>query len=138
MQIYQALKDVFGEQYTELIEILDNSGTIISGSFILGAILGEQYKDGDIDFYTPILDIKTNTDDRPYTSLEKFFDKYGKFDSYYASERYGDVLGNQIKWIRSYIINGKKVQSIHMDVSHRDLLYFVYDSFDFDICKVSL
>jgi hypothetical protein len=68
-------RSYFGERYQDFKKVMIKSETVISGSFILQMILGETWKDSDIDMY--LLHEKNKESQNAYgtwlTNLENFF-----------------------------------------------------------------
>src|SRR5437667_102768 len=73
--INQRLTRYFGENKEEFLNLLNKTGSVISGSFIIQCILNEEWE-SDVDIFIPILNLK----ERKYTEsknliteLEDFF-----------------------------------------------------------------
>lgn len=97
-------RDYFGPHYDTFREEMIQNKAVISGSFILQAILGEKWENSDIDIYIPIkgLTLKTTGPGNPKTPLEDFFyfttiHNCPNFQSGYATGP-----GTEIKYIRDY------------------------------------
>lgn len=136
---------IFGDKYDDFNKILDITKALISGSFIIQCILGEYWEDSDIDIYFPTINNeKYLTDcDNPYYYLEKFIYETMKFnmkESYRAISRYQSNQSNgklNIEYVRNYetVTNILQIIQAKIENDHGKMKEFIYDTFDFDICK---
>ena len=139
------------------------TGSIITGSFILQKILGERWDKTDIDIFVPaklLYDYELNEEvtfynekykfGLEYTSLHKFLyknidkmevsfrrNREYRYGAYQTHSQYKDELGeNVILRVNRYIIGGKwfEVVEINED-SMKNHKEFIEDHSDFDICK---
>lgn len=149
-------RDYFGERYSEFRSIMISSGTVVSGSFILQMILGETWKNSDIDMY---LLAKGNEGSGtfhgiPTTKLEDFFYSDHNGDLYVErpTPRY-DALFKERKKGKSYLEIG--MQNIREYESRKPELFnyfqvitfsgegekiefvkrMIQKHYDFSICK---
>lgn len=124
---------IFGDDTNKFKQILNDTKTVISGSFLIQCILGEYWNNSDIDIYSPMVDSL-------FTDIETFlYEKYEHRETF-NSHTYGDDLSNyktHIKWVRSYKNNSNELQVIQVGVenSYIKMKEFIHNSFDFDICK---
>ena len=136
---------IFGDKYDKFNKILDDTKAIISGSFIIQCILGEYWEDSDIDIYFPTINNKMYLTDsnNPYYELEKFLYETLKFNmtqSYRAISRYRRDQSNDklnIEYVRNYDTFTNSIQIIQAKIKNdpTKMKEFIYDTFDFDICK---
>lgn len=139
--INKRLLTIFGEQYDRLIEIMNNTGAVISGSFIIQCILGE-YWQSDIDFYFPTKGNKEYNDYKIYRNsfyeLEQFFYHechYGCVDSCDVTKY---KYNRSISIVRNYRVNHdiyKDIQIIHFNTGKSKMINRINEAVDFDICK---
>jgi hypothetical protein len=144
-EINTRLSLIFGDKYNEFNEILDKTKAVISGSFIIQCILGEYWEDSDIDIYFPTINNnKYNIHSTYYYyELEKFLYETVKLKmsmSYPAMSRYKSDQSNgklNIKYVRNYETATNSIQIIQAEIEndHIKMKEFIYDTFDFDICK---
>lgn len=133
---------IFGENTNKIKEILNNTKTVISGSFLIQCILNEYWNDSDIDIYSPVVSNKKCfiDHDNPFTDIEKFLHEKYRFTNTSDAHRYGDALSNNrtdIKWVRTYQNSINKIQIIQVEVENNfsKLKEFIHNTFDFNICK---
>jgi hypothetical protein len=136
---------IFGDKYNEFNKILDDTKAVISGSFIIQCILGEYWEDSDIDIYFPTINNnKYNIHSTYYYyDLEKFLYETVKFKmtgSYPAMSRYKYDQSNgklEIEYVRNYETATNSVQVIQAKIEndYDKMTKFIYNTFDFDICK---
>ena len=136
---------IFGDKYDEFNKILDTTKAVISGSFIIQCILGEHWEGSDIDIYFPTINNKKYLTDchNPYYELEKFLYETVKFDmkrseraiSRYKRDQSNDKLS--IEYVRNYETETNSIQIIQAKIenNHNKMKEFIYDTFDFDICR---
>jgi len=139
----------YGVNYDQFREAMVVDKAIVTGSFILQMILGEKWKDSDIDMFISVQDLYLW--DRSYcTEVEKFilnvptiseFDKIRMFNdtSFHYVDSFGEEGGN-IAQIRNYSIDGTKdsnfckFQMIEV-LKTKNIIRFIRETFDFDVCK---
>lgn len=149
-KINNRLATIFGDKLPDLKKVMAETGSVISGSFIMQCLLGENWK-SDIDFYVPyqnnVITIgpmmtyeKSKLDDFMYETM--LYNGYG-------SAGYENFGNNKIKWVRDYAHKRESVydmqceklevtiQIICVDIDKSlDLMRdHVIKTFDFDICK---
>ena len=147
-KINNRLAIIFGDKLPDLKKIMAETGSVISGSFIVQCLLGENWK-SDIDFYVPyqnnVITIgpmmmyeKSKLDDFMYETM--LYNGYG-------SVAYENLpCHNKIKWVRDYTHKrddtcsenlGVPIQIICIDAdkSFNVMRDHVIKTFDFDICK---
>lgn len=153
--INQRLSHIFGDKLREFLNRLNESGALISGSFIIQALLNEDWL-SDLDIFIPVLDTRSKT----ITPLEQWLFDNSYFHVGYDSDlQYDRHIDKKIVWVRDFLPcktdlveeykdwpgynrqknhidqNGARIQVIQVDVRKGDLGKFIWDSFDFDICK---
>ena len=159
LEIKNRLKKVLGESYDEFVSVSTKTGSVISGSFIVQCLLGEDWNT-DIDIFVPMIGNKIGkTDsDNPTTEVDDLlFQKFHMVD-YQAGNRYGhDINDEKIQWVRTFsktqvyrrdangryerITNlyreksGYNFQVVLVNVEKEKLCDFIMDNFDFDIVK---
>ena len=132
------LARIFGDTLPEFKKILRDTGSIISGSFVVQCILQEEWEGSDVDIYVgtetaPLIDDVGTS--HPITTVEDFLYTRHKYtQQYYAANRYGTIL-NDIQWIRNYEANGQQLQVIQVSKKASFLYDYIVDRYDFDICK---
>lgn len=161
LEIRKRLKEIFQDNLDEFLNLLQQTGAIISGSFILQCILNE-YWESDIDIYFPIQDneIKETPSQNPTSEIDDFLYKSRmQMTGYFAANRYGSDVDLKIKWIRNYKKldedkfyksykhfsrseiekmgenNKYTFQTILVDINKSEMQNFIVNTFDFDICK---
>jgi predicted nucleotidyltransferase len=137
-QVEKRIQKVFGQHTNAFKNLLEITGAVISGSFIIQAILDETWDKSDIDVFIPIRNMKSPSDN-PSSEIEEWLlnDVKTPIKDYYAACRYGDNMagGHHIKWIRNFKLNGSIIQLVHVDVTADKITQYILNSFDFSICK---
>ena len=137
-QVEKRIQKVFGEHTNAFKNLLNATGAVISGSFIIQAILDEKWENSDIDVFIPVRHLKS-PHDNPTSEIEEWLLNDVKIPmmDYYAACRYGDnmVGGHHIQWIRNFKLNGSIIQLVHVDVSADKIEQYILNSFDFSVCK---
>jgi len=143
-KINKRLLQIFNDQLPALKKMMQETGCVISGSFIIQCLIGETWKKSDVDFYVPIRDNWISVIDQGYkkTDVEDFMYYQMSYDGC-KDCTYNDLDSSTIKWVRTYDSKqdgtrlDTKIQIICLDVDKNiDAIYgFVTDTFDFDICK---
>jgi hypothetical protein len=149
------LKNLMKNNYDEFIDIFEKTNCVISGSFVLQAILGEQWEDSDIDMYSK------NFDGKFGDNLISFFELRlncnlklhgGYLDlSYYKQDKiqiFRNGEDNGIEKVFETIFNEKKMQFVNLkklkdkdkdkDKDNMNDIREIEEQiklFDFDICK---
>ena len=149
-QINLRLSLLFEDKLIEFKKVMNDTKAIISGSFIIQCILEEYWVGCDIDIYFPTIGNKKYHPDyaKPYYEIEKYLYENMKFklnDSFEAISGYGLDQSNgkvNIKYVRTYDIsikikNIKEIQVIQIKINNNfnDIIRFIRDTHDFDICK---
>lgn len=70
--------------------------------------------------------------------LEKRITWY--YEDYFAAERYGHDIGNEIKWVRNYTSGDYKLQVVQVNdemLQVRSMWDWIQYAFDFDVCKIA-
>ena len=130
------LSKVFNEHFNE---ILNKTGAVITGSFILQCILGV-YWESDIDICFPILDnqmFKNDISGHFVSELEQFLYETCQFKLGDSSSvlRYMPDKKGLIKHVRTYITDSYDIDVIQMNTSSKHIINKIIQSSDFDICK---
>ncbi len=137
-EIKTRLQRFLGDKYEQFMEIMNRTGCVIAGSFVLQCLLNEDWE-SDIDIFVPIEEkILERTDCyNPVSEIETFLFQNYKMDNYHAAERYGhDIHENKIKWIRTFERkNNHNFQVVLVEVKTGNIKDFIHENFDFDIVK---
>jgi hypothetical protein len=137
-QVEKRIQEVFGDDTNAFKNLLEITGAVISGSFIIQAILDETWDKSDIDVFIPIRNMKSPSDN-PSSEIEEWLlnDVKTPMRGYYAACRYGANMtgGHHIQWIRNFELNGSMIQLVHVDVTADEIEQYILNSFDFSICK---
>jgi hypothetical protein len=153
------LKSVLKERYDEFADILERTGVVISGSFIVQCLLNEDWNT-DIDIFVPMIGNKIGKTDsnNPTTEIDDLLFQKFHMVQYEAGSRYGhDIHDEKIQWVRTFSntqlytrdengrytrINytprekkGYDFQVILVNVEKERLSDFIMGNFDFDIVK---
>lgn len=159
LEIKNRLKKMLGESYDEFVSVLSRTGAVISGSFIVQCLLGEEWNT-DIDIFVPMIGNKIGkTDhDNPTTEVDDLLFQKFHMVSYQAGCRYGhDIDDEKIKWVRTFSktqvyrrdVQGRfeRITDVHreklgynfqvvlVNVEKEKLCEFIIENFDFDIVK---
>lgn len=145
------LKPIFCDKYNDFLTVLNETGSIISGSLILQALLDEYWPDADLDLFIPTQGIKYI--DAPgatteITEVEEFiFRSFNQPSSCRNSDHsaYRDSL-SEITHVRNYGINDHKdgtqthypvncIQTVAVNIRPDEISRFKKDYSDFDICR---
>ena len=134
--INSQLLSIFGkEDLKELKSSINSTGAVISGSFIIQCILNEKWCNSDIDIFVPMTFISICSDE-PSLDINTFFEKkYKKINCQYTKEYSYLCIDNHFKYINCYTVNDTKIQIINTSFDNQDLVKFIMNSFDFNICK---
>lgn len=140
--IINKLKIIFQDHYDNIIKLMQENNSIISGSFIIQCILDEEWV-SDIDIYEQDTYYGTKCNVHNETILNEYLNKHYKSECFTTRSLYDDISSNQIKiHISEYNNHNKnknkinKIQLIHLNVKeHDDVKIFIDTTFDFDICK---
>lgn len=127
-KINKRLMKVFGDQLFALKKMMQETGCVISGSFIIQCLIDESWEYSDIDFFIHMHNNKN------YESLVTDFLGY-QWLNYNPDETYHSIKNNMIKKVKTYehITNIYRIQFVSVDTSN--ICAFVNETFDFDICK---
>ena len=139
-QLNKKLFDVFGDKLSKFKTILQNLKGIISGSCVLQSILGENWKESDIDIFIPVIgnNITKTSCNNEKSEMDDFMFTNGKMVKYEAANvYYSNICGRIIVFCRTFQINNHFVQTILVNVNNNinKMCNFILDNFDFDICK---
>ena len=131
----------------EFLSILNETGAVISGSFLVQCLLNENWK-SDVDIFVPIIgnEITYTSNHNIKTKVDDFLFRVYHFYNYYAADRYSHHVSNKIRWIRDFAdIDVKKdkktneakhiFQVILVNVEKDEICEFIRNSFDFDLVK---
>ncbi|HSW76358.1 MAG TPA: hypothetical protein VLG50_04910 [Candidatus Saccharimonadales bacterium] len=119
--IIYRLKLIFGTTYDIFKLLMNDSGAIITGSFIIQCLLGVKWENTDIDVFVPL-------------ACDDLFVDFCKSLKIKECDRMTyDVLLGKIVDIKDYYINEHALQFITIDDTN--MIDFINDDFDFDICK---
>jgi len=137
-QINERLKVIMGDKYDRFKQLLSEHNLVISGSFIVQVIFGEDWK-SDLDIFTAD-DMSTWFSVGPNVDM---FDKL--YEKNNSDDRYNYLNNLEIAGINNYISNGTSIQVINLN---KDLVCvksknefidsswsYIINNFDFDICS---
>lgn len=152
-KINSRLERLFGDKTKEFKDLLCETKAVISGSFIIQCILGEEWN-SDIDIFIPIKDAKlfrAHVENGIHSGLLTLIDRFLYDDADFAEvgyNNYDGVLGAEygIHTTRTYapwnndrdvINNSEKIQLILVNcpMDYNVMKNFIFESFDFEICK---
>uniref|UniRef100_A0A6C0CBV1 Uncharacterized protein n=1 Tax=viral metagenome TaxID=1070528 RepID=A0A6C0CBV1_9ZZZZ len=150
-EINRRLYNIFNDDFDDFKSAMRGSGAIISGSFIIQCILGEYWRDSDIDIYvnTKMFEDFHNPNHMTYDFLNK------KSEDSDLSEHEDSVSdANILKYMTrknyflehtalnydglpAYIIDFKvhKTKIQFIGVPERNIVMHIINNYDFDICK---
>lgn len=134
------LKTLFRENYFEFLRVLERSGGVISGSFILQCFTGDTW-DSDIDIYVPVSKRNpiSERDISLYTDLEVWlYEKYHCLGTRNTDATYTGEINNYFITVRDYsidIADKAQIQVITVDDSRGSAIELINRYFDMDICK---
>ena len=116
------------ESVNEFKNIMCKTNALISGSFIMQKILGENYKESDVDIFLS---------SRQENILADFLDSKMELIGNINISRYREQNSSLIENVIDYEKNGHKIQLICIDVFPNITLVegFIEEDFDFDMCK---
>lgn len=135
--IENRLKVIFGSTYNEFVVAMFKSKAILSGSFVLQCIIGEQWDNSDIDIYVSSKQSEYQSSNLPLhkyllTQIETAKDKelsYGNYNSVY--ERIIDCVTNY----KNCGPMKSKIQVVRIETSKKySLIDHTYNT-GFDVCK---
>lgn len=145
------LKAIVGaSDYPFFKQSLAEAGGVLSGSFVLQCILGEEWPGSDIDIFVPFVYGRTQT--TPYGNATSAIDNWLYAHGARISRppinavttkdaKYGDLFTGKrervIFFIREYLINGVKFQMIYVNARSSEAVItdVIADGFDFSIIK---
>ena len=128
------LTEIFGDNATEFKRLIELTRAVISGSFITQCILNEYWEGSDIDVFISI-------DNEPiYDIIKKFLREKMNFKerNYDPDYLYTYVGFRSIDTMISYKTHYDIEYSICVilvDIKNDDLIKYVWDNCDFDICR---
>ncbi len=116
------------DDVNEFKNTMTQMNAVISGSFIIQKILGETYKDSDIDIYLPV---------KQEHKMDDFFDYKIERVGYLNVNAYKSFNRSLMEIVKDYEKNGYKIQLIYINSDNNidSVCEFVKNDFDFDICK---
>lgn len=137
-EINHRLMNIFGNQLSDFKQCMKNTGSIISGSFILQCILKEDWN-SDIDIYVPMIGNTIyppsgNKDETNFIKSDVDNFMYYQMNFKGRHDIYAD-LNSVIKYVRNYYKQNQIIQIIGIDIARHDVSTFINDTFDFSICK---
>lgn len=129
------LKNIFKDKYDIFNKLLIESGSIISGSFVLQNLLNEYWDESDIDIYVPYNNKLLDKNFKPTSQLDKFLLENYKLENSLCSNSYY-ILIEKVETIKNYMVGGKKIQIILVkNIQQNEFKDYINNNFDFDICK---
>jgi len=139
-------KNYFGKDYDEFRSIMVKCGGVLSGSFVIQMILGENWPESDIDIFFPMKDFDRSTNH--FHDMETFLYKNSTIyeneeEGKAPSIRYVDTFDHKINAIHEYEVkhqpnqmNFKKFQVVGLDLSYSGAIAHLLSKYiDIDICK---
>ena len=149
-EILRRLKPIFEDKYNDFLAQLNDTGSVISGSFIIQALLDEHWIGSDLDLFIPTKNVKYLDIDgvsTEITEVEEFiFQSFNHPGSCRNSDHhYRDTI-TDIEHVRNYGINhhedGTKtnypvgcIQTVAINIDKEEIKRFMEDYSDFDICR---
>jgi len=135
------LRKIIGERFDEFKEIMEQTESIISGSFVLQCIMNKKWKkcnitnkQSDIDIYTNIeLNNEIDQLDKLDKCIKKIYNSkyWNKFDSHYKI--------NNIIQVNKYYDHIDSRNQYDIDIIYTTnntiIKEFINNNFDIDICK---
>uniref|UniRef100_A0A6C0C6N3 F-box domain-containing protein n=1 Tax=viral metagenome TaxID=1070528 RepID=A0A6C0C6N3_9ZZZZ len=149
-KINERLLSIFGDNLPALKKMMQKTGCVISGSFIIQCLLNETWKDSDIDFYVSTQGNEITKTNSGYnkSAVDDFMYNVMRYDGS-IDDQYADIENNPIKYVRTYkhlrnmrfdarlIKINPKMQIIGIDVAKNanSMFDYIVKTFDFNICK---
>lgn len=141
-EMMNRMRKLLGKELEEFINLLNEVGATISGSFIIQCLLNEDWNT-DIDIFVPMKGniISKTPSDNPTSLVDSFLNERFTFKDYIPANRYNNFIDNKIKWVRSFgsisEMNTNKIdfQVILVDIEKDEMKDFILQNFDFDIIK---
>jgi len=129
-EINNRLSETFGNKLSEFKTIMQKTHSVISGSLIVQCILGEKWKESDIDIFSPDISIMES-----FLSNSMLFDVENHYTYDCGYEQMDPIKIEKIS--NCLTINGIVFQLIQIDVEkdYSKIKNYVCDTFDFGICK---
>ena len=141
--INNRLRSILDGNLNKFKKILQDTQSIISGSFIMQCILDEHWQKSDIDIFISHEEIgkrlvhkKIKNPAYPedeFTPLEDFLFIKTRWKDGHKSDRYD--YSSFIKWVRDYRLKNYIFQTIQLIWKKENLYDYILQTFDFDICK---
>lgn len=125
----------FGRNTDMLLTVLQNTGAIISGSFVLQCYLNELWTNSDVDIFCPVqskYELENTTIHIIFTQLfQAQFKVLSQPNGYYKG------MSNRVFSVYDYTLpNGQKIQVIYYKPRYAESPFrYICDQFDFDFCK---
>lgn len=137
ISINHRLTDIFGDKVAKFKEIMIQTRSVISGSFIIQCVLNEYWENSNINIFVSGWD-----EPNLPPSMENFFcgemkrrTAYLIRDAYITYMSMSDIkISDHIIFMSDNELN-INVAKINIDSNYTKLTNFLFDSFDFDICK---
>ena len=121
--IKSKLQKIFDDKFLIFKKLLMESGSIISGSFLVQCILNVVWNNSDIDIYV--------SNDN-YKMVIDFFEKNYKKIKSNNEINYND---KEIISTEKFIVNNKSIEIIKLSSSNDKIHDYIINKFDFSICK---
>lgn len=161
-EINHRLSDIFGDKLNAFKELMKNTCSVISGSFLIQCLLDEYWENSDIDIYIPM---KENNIYQPTKHMSYIKSDVDNFMFYMMSfhgshSNYEGEISDYIKYVRTYYpskiveimedgsirntFDNEKSKNSHynvqiigldIDKTYPSVKSFIDETFDFTICK---
>lgn len=142
------LKEIMDhQQFVQFTQAMRQSGAVLTGSFVLQAILGERWPESDIDFFVPEGRLRAPSGTQT-SELDNWlfaagvYKERGRLAAKLPGGTYHDVItGGEktITMLRDYWLNDVKFQLVHINrPSTGDVCSWIETEFDFSIVKNSV
>jgi hypothetical protein len=144
LNLNRKLRELFGSErcLSQFRQNLETSGAVLSGSFLVQAILGEWWTGSDLDIFLPLEYLSTDAV-TPTSPLSRWLDQnyspgvpvdVEKCEYSGCQETVHNNL--QIRKIFEHgSVNQMKVQVIYVDLPREQLKEYIDRTFDFVLCK---
>jgi hypothetical protein len=144
-RVMAKLNEIFGAKTTDFVRALQESNAVISGSFVLQALLNENWQDSDIDIYIKVIreyDAKLRDEKRyngkNFCAIENWCWFENKCDEKtHEYEQYPHLSGVDIDVLSKYNVNGISIQIMKCSTELLDINDFIDKTFDHGFCKVT-
>jgi hypothetical protein len=142
------LLEIMGSNlFAQFSKVMRQSGAVVTGSFVLQCILGERWRDSDIDFFVPEGRLRAPTGTQTseldnWLFAEGVYKERGCSTAIAQGHTYTDVITGgdfTITMLRDYWLNDVKFQLVHINrPSTSDVCSWIESEFDFPIVKNSV